>query len=99
MFIIRNSGTTGQVCLLYATLVPQIRTYVNVHIRPVYTFSAELLLIEVTDDRDYEDVFLITSTVVPRTNTLVEVTLEKFTEYPVPDFFSDLVSFISIDCY
>ena len=75
--------------------------YVNVHIHPVYTFSAELLLIEVTDDRDYEDVFLITSTVVPRTNTLVEVTLEKFTEYPVPDFFSDLVSsiYLSIDCY
>ena len=53
--------------------------------------SAKLLLIEVSDDRDYEDMFVSLDAIVPKTTTLVQVRLEKFTDYPVEDFFSDLV--------
>ena len=55
-------------------------------------YSAKLLSIEVSDDKDYEDIFVSAPAILPLTQRLVQITLISFTDVKVDDFFSQLVN-------
>ena len=70
-------------CLIYAVCLYCVDVY----------YSAKLLSIEVSDDKDYEDIFISAPAILPLTQRLVQITLISFTDVKVDDLFSQLVNF------